>query len=85
VSYLKNIDKKLLVVDEFTALKVKEEMIIPNYIYLSADRLILGLESEYSYSLSVSKSLFVRVKHMLENYEKARWTSAVNISCRIKF
>jgi len=67
MGYSKNLESDIRLADDVLTPKVKEEALLPNYLYLSSDKIHAGLNASYQYRISSDKSLFFRGDCKLEH------------------
>lgn len=66
IGYSKNLSSKINLNDNMMAPMVKDEMLLPNYDYLSSDKILAGFNANYKCKLSIDKTLFFRGDYKME-------------------
>jgi len=85
VGYSKNLSSELKVNTEMMAENAYEEMLKPNFYYLSDDKFMTGFVAEYFYKIKDKTSLFTRLNCKVEKYKRYSWESSVRILLGVKF
>jgi len=85
VGYSKNLSSRINLNDMMMAPMVKEEMLIPNYEYLTSDKFLIGGSVNYKYMFSVDKALFIRGDYKMEYRRTNSLYSNVVITTGILF
>jgi len=85
LGYSKNISSELILADKMFVPNIKDEMILPNYKYLSSNKLLAGLTVNYNYRISIDKSLFFKGDYKMEYVENNDLYTNIELTAGIRF